>query len=593
MKHSHAVILMFAVLAISTAIGPLTINAQSVTTPNTYTKRLWNEPRTKPKKSATSNESEWWKHAVVYEIYPRSYADSDNDGTGDLKGIIDHLDHLRQLGVDAIWLTPMFPSPQVDFGYDVSDYQAVDPQYGNLADLDRLVSEGNKRGIKVVLDLVINHSSDQHAWFRASRSSRTSPYRDFYIWRDGKAPGQPPNNWTSIFGGSSWKFDATTNQWYHHQFYPEQPDLNWRNPKVEKAMFDVARWWFNRGIYGFRLDAVDTMFEDPELRDNPTLPEKDAYGDQRQQRIYNVLMPEVHAALQRLRLVTDRYPGRVLIGETWTSKPDELVAYYGPRNNELHMPMYLELTKMPALSASEFRPRIEAVENNSVGGWPTFALSNHDIRRSADRYTPPGVNSDDVAKLIGALLITLRGTPVLYYGEELGMLNNDPKRVEDVQDVIGRKGWPDEKGRDGERTPMQWNGSANSGFNNGTKPWLPVGPDYATRNVASEQADPNSVLNWYRSLIRLRREHPAFSGDYVSVNRNDPNVLGYLRVSPKGTALVLLNMSPQPAQVSLADANVKQVRSVRLARGAQQEASAVRLEPFGVFIAEVDRAAAP
>jgi alpha-glucosidase len=544
------------------------------------------------RRTVPRNAPDWWKRAVVYEIYPRSFADSDNDGTGDLKGIIVHLDHLQALGVDAIWLTPMFPSPQVDFGYDVSDYQAVDPRYGTLADLDRLVAEGSKRGIKVVLDLVINHSSDQHSWFRASRSSRSNPYRDFYIWRDGKASGQPPNNWTSIFGGSAWAFDPQTGQWYHHQFYPEQPDLNWRNPKVEKAMFDVARWWFDRGIYGFRLDAVDTMFEDRQLRDNPTLPEKDAYGDPRQERIYNVILPEVHSALQRLRRVADHYSGRVLIGETWTSKPEELTAYYGPHNNELHLPMYLELTRLPALSASEFRPRIEAVENNSVGGWPTFALSNHDIRRAADRYTPQGMNSDDVARLIGALLITLRGTPVLYYGEELGMLNNDPKRVEDVQDVIGRKGWPNEKGRDGERTPMQWDGSANSGFNKGAKPWLPVGPDYAARNVTSQQGDPNSVLNWYRALIRLRREHPAFSGDYVSVNRNDPNVLGYLRVSPKGTALVLLNMSGQPAQLSLTDAGVTQLGRVLLARGAQQELSAVRLEPFGVFIAEAENAAA-
>jgi alpha-glucosidase len=356
-------------------------------------------------------------------------------------------------------------------------------------------------------------------------------------------------------------------------------------------MFDVVRWWFDRGLYGFRLDAVDTMFEDPQLRDNPTLPEKDAYGDPRQQRLYNVILTEVHTALQRLRRVVDRYSDRVLI-ETWTSKPEELTAYYGPHNNELHMPMYLELTRLPALSASEFRPRIEAVESNSVGGWPRFALSNHDIRRAADRYTPPGMNSDDVAKLIGALLITLRGTPVLYYGEELGMRNNDPRRMEDVQDVIGRKGWPNEKGRDGERTPMQWDGSANAGFNKGTKPWLPVGPDYATRNVASQQGDPNSVLKWYRALIRLRREHRAFSGDYVSVNLNDPNVLGYLRVSPKGTALVLLNMSGQPSQLSLSDAQVTQVGGVLLARGARQEASAVRLEPFGVFIAEADRAAA-
>jgi alpha-glucosidase len=288
--------------------------------------------------------------------------------------------------------------------------------------------------------------------------------------------------------------------------------------------------------------------------------------------------------------VTDQHPGRILVGETWTSKPEELTAYYGPRNNELHLPMFLEMTKLPVLSAAEFRQRIEAVEDNSVGGWPTFAMSNHDIRRAATRYTPPGMNTDDVAKLVAALLITLRGTPVLYYGEELGMVNNDPSRVEDVQDVIGRKGWPAEKGRDGERTPMQWDSSANAGFNKGAKPWLPVGPDYATRNVASQQADPNSVLNFYHALIRLRRDNPAFNGDYISVNRSDANVLGYLRVSPRRTALVLLNMSSQPAQVALTDVEVKQVGGVLLARGARQEGATVNLEPFGVFIAEANRA---
>jgi alpha-glucosidase len=535
-----------------------------------------------------AKQADWWKHAVLYELYPRSFADSDNDGTGDLKGITARLDYLQALGVDAIWITPMFPSPQVDFGYDVSDYEAVDPRYGIMADLERLVSEAGKRNIKLILDFVVNHTSDQHPWFKASRASRNNPYRDFFVWRNGKGDG-PPNNWISEFGGSAWKLDPATGQWYYHYFYPEQPDLDWRNPKVEKAMFDVVRWWFDRGIYGFRLDAVDTLFEEPDLRDNPVLAEKDAYGEPMQRKIYNRNMPEVHTELQRLRAVADKYPGRVLIGETWTSKPAELTAYYGPRNNELHMPMYLELTTLPSFSAATFRPDIEAVENNPVGGWPTFALSNHDIRRAVDRYTPAGQNSDDVAKLIGAMLLTLRGTPVLYYGEEIGMRNNDPKRVEDVQDVIGRKGWPKEKGRDGERTPMQWDGTANAGFNTGAKPWLPVGADYATRNVAAEQADARSVLNWYRALIRLRREHAAFGGDYVSVNRNDANVLGYLRVSPERTALVLLNMSANPAEIALSDTEVKQVSKVLLTNRAQQQGSAVSMQGFGVFIAEVTR----
>ena len=275
-----------------------------------------------------AHQADWWKHAALYEIYPRSYADSSNDGTGDLNGITRHLDYLQALGIDAIWITPMFPSPQVDFGYDVSDYEAVDPQYGTMHDLEQLISEAGKRDIKVVLDLVVNHTSDQHAWFKESRSSRTNPYRDFYIWRDGKgqtanSPGQPPTNWISEFGGSAWKFDAQTRQWYYHDFYAEQPDLNWRNPKVEQAMFDIVRRWFKRGIYGFRLDAVDTLFEDPSLHDNPTLPEKDAYGEYKQRKIYNTKLPEVHTELQKLRGVVDEFSGRVLIGETWTSKPEE------------------------------------------------------------------------------------------------------------------------------------------------------------------------------------------------------------------------------------------------------------------------------
>jgi alpha-glucosidase len=536
-----------------------------------------------------ANASDWWKQAVICEIYPRSYADSDNDGTGDLKGIINHLPYLQALGVDAIWLTPIFPSPQVDFGYDVANYEAIDPRYGTLADLDRLVAEGQKRGVKVLLDLVVNHTSDQHPWFKASRSSRTNAYRDFYIWRDGKGPGQPPNNWTSLFGGSAWTFEPATGQWYFRQFLPEEPDLNWRNPKVEQAMFDAVRWWFKRGIYGFRLDAANTLFEDPQLRDNPTLPGKDTYGDQRQEQIYNVLMPEVHAELQALRRVTDQFPGRVLVAETWSGKPDELIGYYGPHNNEIQLPMYLSLTTLP-LSAARLRPHLEALETNSVGGWPCIALSNHDIRRAATRYTPPGMNPDDVAKLVGALLITFRGTPVLYYGEELGMVNNDPQRIEDVLDPMGRKGWPADKGRDGERTPMQWDASTNAGFNQGATPWLPVAPNYATHNAANENEDPNSVLNFYRALIRLRHHNPAFSGDYVSVNRRDPNVLGYLRVSPKGAALVLLNMSAHSTQVALEDADVKQVSGVLLARGAQLEKTTVRLDPFGVLIAAVEPA---
>jgi alpha-glucosidase len=493
----------------------------------------------------------WWKHAVIYEIYPRSFSDSNNDGTGDLEGITQHLDHLLKLGVDAIWITPMFPSPQVDFGYDVSDYRNVDPQYGTMADFDRLLSEANQRGIKVLLDFVVNHTSDQHEWFKASRQSKQNPYRDFYIWRDGGA-NQSPNNWTSCFGGSSWTLDPKTGQYYYHYFYPQQPDLNWRNPKVEKEMFDTMRWWFKRGVYGFRLDAVDTLFEDQKLTDNPPLPGIDAYGEPNQDHRNDRNLPEVHTELQKMRRVVDEYRGRILIGETYTSTPQALAEYYGSHDNELQMPMYFNFTTINRLDAAMFRDKIEAVEKNSAGGWPVFVLSNHDMRRQVDRYTPPGADKDKVAKLLAGMYLTLRGSAIMYYGEELGMVNNDPTRREDVKDVIGQKGWPTEKGRDGERTPMQWSAAPNAGFNQGAKTWLPVGADSNTRNVATEIADSDSVLNWYRQIIRLRRVHLAISaGDYHTVAVANPNVLAYTRSAKDKTVLVLLNLGGSDQTVPL------------------------------------------
>jgi alpha-glucosidase len=537
-----------------------------------------------------ASSAEWWKHAVVYEIYPRSFADSNNDGTGDLNGITAHLDHLQRLGVDAIWLTPMFPSPQVDFGYDVADYRNVDPQYGTLADFDRLVREAKKRGIKVVLDFVVNHSSDQHAWFKASRQSKDNPYRDYYIWRDGRADGQPPNNWTSIFGGSSWTLDPTTNQYYYHFFYPQQPDLNWRNPKVEKEMFDTMRWWFKRGVYGFRLDAVDTLFEDEKLADNPPMPGMDTYGQPNQNHLNDHRLDEVHIELQKMRRVVNEYKGRVLIGETWTSTPAELAAYYGSSNNELQMPMYFNFTTVNRLDAGVFRSRIEAVETNTAGGWPVFVLSNHDIHRQVDRYTPPGADKDKVTKLLAGMYLTLRGTPILYYGDELGMVNHDPVRREDVKDVIGQKGWPTEKGRDGERTPMQWSDAPNAGFNQGATPWLPVGEDYKTRNVAAEMADSTSVLNWYRQLIRLRRDNVAMAdGDYQTLDVANPNVLAYTRNAKGKTVLVLLNFSGSDQSVALPSPLGTRKLSVLASTGATlAETSQAQLQGFGVVVAEVE-----
>ena len=482
---------------------------------------------------------EWWQHAVFYEIYPRSFADSNNDGIGDLNGIASKLDYLKDLGVDAIWITPCFPSPQVDFGYDVSDYEAIDPMYGTMKDFDHLLNEAKKRNIRIILDFVVNHTSDQHKWFLDSKSSRNSARRDWYIWRDGKGPNQPPNNWLSTFGLSAWKFDPTTNQYYYHYFYPEQPDLNWRNPAVEKAMLDEMRFWYKRGVAGFRLDAVDTLFEDPELKDDPVLPGTDKFGRPNLDEKYNKKLPEVHDVMKKLRSTANEY-GAVLIGETWTKNIAQLKDYYGAHNDELQLPMDLMMTEFKGLSADEYRKHIAAVD--AAGGWPTYVITNHDIVRSYTRYAD-NAHNDDIAKIMAALYLTLRGTAIMYYGEEIGMENNDPKSKDEVQDPEGKLGWPNEKGRDGERTPMQWNEGQNAGFSK-AKPWLAVPASAKTHNVSSEMKDPNSVLAFYRQLLSLRHKEPVLlEGNFQLLNENDPNVLTYVRRYKDEAILVVLNMS--------------------------------------------------
>ena len=532
---------------------------------------------------------QWWQHAVFYEIYPRSFADSNNDGVGDLKGITSKMSYLHDLGVDSIWISPCFPSPQVDFGYDVSDYENIDHMYGTLDDFDAMVAQGKQDHVSIVLDLVVNHSSDQHAWFLDSKSSRTSAHRDWYIWRDGKGPGQPPNNWISTFGGSAWKFDPTTNQYYYHYFYAAQPDLNWRNPDVEKAILDVTRWWYKRGVVGFRLDAVDTLYEDPQLRDDPVLPGKNKQGDPILENIYNNKLPEVHTALQKLRQVADE-SGAVLIGETWTKNIDELKEYYGGHGNELQMPMDFMFTTVDQLSPPEFRRQIAAVD--ASGGWPVYVISNHDKTRSYNRYGD-GKNNDAIAKLMGAFYLTLRGTPIMYYGEEIGMENNDPTRKEDVRDPIGITGWPAEKGRDGERTPMQWNTESNAGFST-TKPWLPVPASYKTHNVATESKDPNSVLSMYKKVLALRHTNEALlEGNYTPLNQNDMNVMSYLRKYKGNAVLVALNRSSSPKKVTFnlaeqgfASSNLKSLITTPKSSAA---GASVSLEPFGIFIGEVTK----
>ncbi len=538
-------------------------------------------------KATDAEGHQWWQNAVFYEIYPRSFADSNNDGVGDLKGITSKLDYLKDLGVDAIWISPCFPSPQVDFGYDVSDYEDIDPMYGTLADFDTLASEAKKRGIHIILDFVVNHTSDQHKWFLDSKSSRTSAHRDWYIWRDGKGPGQPPNNWTSTFGGSAWTFDPATNQYYYHFFYAAQPDLNWRNPAVKDAMFDVTRWWYKRGVSGFRLDAVDTLFEDPNLHDNPILPGKNAFGDPIEENKYNTKLPEVHDVLRGLRQVADEN-NAVLIGETWTASIAELNTYYGEGNNELQLPMDFLFTTVNKLSPADFRKQIAAV--NSASGWPTFVISNHDIVRSYDRYGD-GQHNDQIAKLMAGLYLTLRGTPIMYYGEEIGMKTTPPTRKEDVKDPIGRTGWPKEKGRDGERTPMQWDASENAGFSKAT-PWLPVPPTAKTHNVADESKDPESVLSFYKRVLKLRHTNKALLyGSYVPLNENDQNVLSYLRAYKDQMVLVALNMSgaEQKVNFEMSKHGFSSTKSLAATGKSSASGDVVTLAPYGVFIGQLSK----
>ncbi len=518
--------------------------------------------------AAPSHDSTWWKHAVIYEIYPRSFQDSNGDGVGDLNGISQRLDYLKTLGVDAIWISPMYPSPQVDFGYDISNYEAVDPQYGTLKDFDRLVADAKQKNIRVILDMVLNHTSDKHQWFIDAASSRTNPKHDWYCWSDGK-PGTgpnaheglngsvvPPNNWVSLFGGSAWEWVPAVHQFYYHKFYKQQPDLNWRNPAVEKAMFDAMRFWLDRGVAGFRLDAIPTLFEDPRLRDEKVLGGTNAQGDPNLDDSMTNNLPEVHDVIRRMRAMTAAYPGnRVLIGETYLPNTAELDNWYGgAKKDELDIPMDMLLGFSNKLDATAFRKYIEEAETQLHGSQPLFVFDNHDNPRSIDRYGD-GTHNLQIAKLLAAVLLTTRSTALMYYGEELGMTTATPTRREDVKDPIGITGWPKEKGRDGERTPMQWDTSnAQAGFSTEPRTWLPVPSNYTTVNVASEANNPDSLLSWYEQLIRLRRDLPAIhDGGIAMLDPANPSVLSYLRTAPEGSdpVVVVLNMSATQQTVSL------------------------------------------
>jgi alpha-glucosidase len=565
----------------------------------------------KAKKATETNELDWWKNAVIYEVYPRSFQDTNGDGVGDLNGITERLDYLKDLGVDAIWLTPVYPSPHVDFGYDISNYRDIDPQYGTLADFDRLVAEANKRHIRVIMDMVMNHTSDQHEWFLQSRSSRDNPYRDWYCWHDGKgqtetSQGEPPNNWQSLFGHSAWQWDEKTRQYYYHKFYIQQPDLNWHNPKVHEAFKDIIAFWLQRGVGGFRFDAITTLFEDPNLADEGVVLDKDgkpvinAYGDPQLDGSKTDNLPGVHEVIEEIRAEADNFhstafPGtRVLIGETYLPNIGELKKMYGTlRKPEFHLPMDTQVGFINKLDVTAFRSKLIDAETLLGAHIPLLLFDNHDNPRLDARYGD-GVHDTEIQRAISTILFMSRGAALLYYGDEIGMKTTPPTRKEDVKDPIGITGWPKEKGRDGERTPMQWDGSANAGFTSGT-PWLPVPPNAAAINVKAEESDPNSLLAWYRALIRLKKTNAALkSGANVMMDPENMQVLSWIRQA-HGTPQVLISVNftaePQTVDLAIGGAGIRarQLKTLLKTPGGTDPVALdrINLEPFGVYIGEV------
>ncbi len=558
----------------------------------------------------------WWQHAVIYEIYPRSFQDSNGDGVGDLNGITRRLDYLQRLGVDAIWIAPMYPSPQVDFGYDISDYQAVDPQYGTLRDFDRLLAAARHHGIRIVLDMVLNHTSDRHAWFLESARSRNNSKADWYVWNDGLPADEPsvsayqkrfehegrvpPNNWVSLFGGSAWEWVPARRQFYYHRFYKQQPDLNWNNPAVEAAMFGAMRFWLDRGVAGFRLDAIPSLFEDPQLRNEPETGGINAQGDPNVSSIYTDNLPEAHAVIQRLRAMLDRYPDhRLLIGETYLPHTADLDQWYGGvAHDELQLPMdmLVGFGNQATLNAAHFRQYLGEVQSQVHGSQPLLVFDNHDNTRSIDRFGD-GTHDQQIAKIIATVLYTSRATALTYYGAEIGMHTSTPTRRDQVKDPIGITGWPLEKGRDGERTPMQWSAGPQAGFSTNAQTWLPVAPDFRSVNVQTEDAQADSLLHWSRRLIALRRDQPALhAGSMIMLNPDDPNVLTYARVDARSgaTVVVAVNMSAQPQTLSvdlgalgIAAHKVRTLATSAAILAPVTSLRAVALPPFASWIASV------
>ncbi len=517
---------------------------------------------------------QWWQRAVFYQIYPRSFADSNGDGIGDLDGVTAHLDYLDALGIDAIWLNPINPSPLDDWGYDVSDYCGIHPDLGDLAAFDRLVAEAHRRGIRVIVDLVPNHTSNQHPWFVESRSSSASPKRDWYIWVPGSSD-RAPNNWGSTFGGSAWKYDAATEAWYLHTFLEQQPDLNFRNPQVIEAMQDVIRFWLDRGADGFRIDVIASLIKDAQLRDNPIRDSADPdipwHGTGSQDPVYSTDRPEVHDIIRGFRRVSDHYQQRILVGETWPREQERLADYLRPDELQLAFNFRFLLARY---DARRFGAAIELTEKSfGPGAWPTWTLSNHDFSRHISRYSRDG-DGDARARVAAVMLLTLRGTPFIYYGEEIGM--------RDAEVSADRK--RDPVGRDGCRSPMQWSEARNGGFSTGDTTWLPCG-DFKSVNVSRQTNDSHSMLALYRRLIQLRKSTPALlEGTYRAFDHAPDDCLVFHRDTPAQQLVVALNFNAESREIDLPPGKI--LLSTNDARPAPSAKSPLTLAPNEALILE-------
>lgn len=533
----------------------------------------------------------WWRGCVIYQIYPRSFQDTTGDGSGDLRGIANRLEHIASLGVDAIWLSPFFKSPMADMGYDVSDYRAVDPMFGGMEDFDALVAEAHRLGLKVIIDQVLSHSSDKHEWFVESRASRDNPKADWYVWADTKPDGGAPNNWLSVFGGPAWEWDSTRRQYYMHNFLASQPDLNFHNPEVQDALLETVRFWLERGVDGFRLDTVNYYVHDRWLRSNPPLASSVAGINSEintylyQEHLFDKTQPENLAFLKRFRALLDEYEDRAAVGEIGDEgRSLQTLAAYTTGGDKLHMCYTFDLLG-PQFSAAHVRGCVEAFEAAVSDGWVCWAFSNHDVVRHVSRWTRPSSEPDTVARFSIMLLSCLRGSICLYEGEELG-LEEAELAFEDLRDPVGIRFWPGVKGRDGCRTPMVWEaGADNAGFSTG-KPWLPIPAGHRARAVDVQNADTASVLAFYRTMLDLRRGHPALVGGSIRFLDADGEILAFIREDGGEKLLCVFNFAEEPANWPLPP-DTGAVVAIDGGRGVVEE-SQISLPTLGCFLGQLD-----